>query len=436
MSEDTIEQLRRALEPGVWEECPGLEVQGRRMAAMLSPRDDASLCRVLTQLHERQIPVLIRGGGTRMWFGNSPREVALVLSTRLLSGIRRYEPDDGVVEVSAGTTLREVRAAVLEGGWELPIDAGGAQSTIGGAIATAALGPRCLGFGPVRKNVLGLEVVHACGTLTRCGGRVVKNVTGYDLAKLYTGSLGTLGVISAAWLRLQPRPRAIEVRVAEFSQAEQALARGMEASRRSSARACVLLSPEAAHRVQLDHTLSANWILLVEFAGEESECKKDAAWVERELGGGSPDCASGERALASIDAVREALAARSGRADCAVRIATLPTQLEACVRPLIQVGACMTVDPGMGLVYAEQAPSTPSAQVEDRDRVRGFMDVARAAAVACSGSLLIEALPSDAKRALDVFGEGLGSELALMRRLKDEFDPTRLLNPGRFAGDI
>ncbi len=430
MTPSVVEELCAALEPGLVDTHPGIEVEGREVRAMLSPENPESLCRVLAELNERKIPVLIRGGGTRMGLGNLPGEVDLVLSTQSLSGVRRYEPDDGVVEVSGGTPLDEVRKAVLEQGWELPIDAGGACSTIGGAIATAAYGPRCLGFGPMRRNVLGLEVVNASGTLTHCGGRVVKNVTGYDLAKLYTGSLGTLGVISGAWLRLQPRPRAIEVRVAEFSQTDRALEGGLAASRRGSARACVLLTPEFARRVGLGHSLAASWTLLVEFAGEASECSHDADWFEGEFSGARPEVSSGERALAAIDATRDVLTAEPPAESARVRIATLPTKLEACLRPLVKTGAGIMLDPGLGLVHAEKLLGS------DSTRVNEFIDVARSAAAACSGSLLLQSLPSAAKRGLDVFGDKPGPEFALMQRLKKEFDPHSLLNPGRFLGGL
>ena len=428
-----IERLQNSVEPEIMEiieEQPGIQVDGRKINAVLSPRDPESLCQVLELLSAEQIPVLIRGGGTRMGLGNRPDEVEVLLSTRSLSRVRRYEPDDGVVEVSGGTPLAEVRKAVLSKGWVLPIDAGGSLATVGGAIASAAYGPRCLGFGPVRRNVLGLEVVHASGTLTRCGGRVVKNVTGYDLAKIYTGSLGTLGVISGAWLRLQPKPRAIEVRVAEFSESDQALAMGTVVSRRSSARACVLLSPEVARRVGLEHSLAASFLLLVEFAGEESECQHDASWLESEVGATKPTPSSGEEALAMIDAVRDSLVAGPEVASVRVRIAALGTNLAACMRPLIKASARMIVDPGLGLVHAELVAGSEAKAVDS------FIEVARSAAKAASGTLVLESIPSELKHKFDVFGDGLGPELALMRRLKEEFDPKRLLNPGRFVGRI
>ena len=105
--------------------------------------------------------------------------------------------------------LRDVREALAASGWELSLDPPGRDSTVGGCLAAASVGPRALGLGLPRDQVLGLTVSLASGERVRCGGRVVKNVTGYDLNKLYTGSFGSLGVIESAWLRLRAAPRAL-----------------------------------------------------------------------------------------------------------------------------------------------------------------------------------------------------------------------------------
>lgn len=436
MSEAAIAQLRQALPSTDFVAHPETNIEGQSIAAVLAPEDPDALSRALAQLSAQGLPALIRGGGTRMGVGNLPEPANVLISTEKLAGVRRYEPDDGVVEASSGTTLAEVRKVVLERGWELPIDAGGEASTVGGAIAAAAYGPRCLAFGPVRRNVLGLEIVHASGTITKCGGRVVKNVTGYDLSKLYTGSLGTLGVISGAWLRLQPRPRAVEVRLTEYSESDRALKEGLEVSRRGSARACTLMSPEVARRVGLEHSLAASWVLLVEFAGEESECAHDASWFERECRGASPEDASGDAALAWFDRVRDDLAAQAPEDCVRARIATLPTKLEACVRPLVKAGALATVDPGLGLVFADFPGASSSPSGGESSRVERIVEIASSAATASEGALVFESLPMQAKRGFDVFGNTVGPQLEVMRRLKHEYDPDRLLNPGRFVGGI
>lgn len=434
MKADAVARLRAALAPNEFEESSDLEIDGQKLVGLLVPQDTESLSRVLAQVSEQKLPVVVQGSGSKAGLGNVSGDARLGLSTKELTGVRCFEPDDGVVEVSGGTPLSQIRETVLVKGWELPIDAGGANATIGGVIATAAYGPRCLSFGPVRRNVLGAEIVHACGTMTKCGGRVVKNVTGYDLGKLYTGSLGTLGVISGAWLRLQPKPRSVVVRVAEFSQTDEALARGLEASRRSSSRACVLLSPDLARRASLHHSLAASWVLLAEFAGEESECNEDAAWIEKELGAVCPDVPSGDAALGYIDAVRDILSEGVEQAGVRTRVAALPTKLLDAARPLVKTGASMIMDPGLGLVFAQKADLAPGA---DTHR---FLATAREAAEAAGGNMLIETLPPEAKQGVDVYGVGLGvglgGALEVMRRLKDEYDPGHLLNRGRFVGGI
>ncbi|MCP4037430.1 MAG: FAD-binding oxidoreductase [bacterium] len=426
MNRPALERLAAGLDPGAFELDPGIAIEGRTIAALLTPASPQVLGEMLSRLGAEDLRSLVRGGGTKLGLGNLPTDGEVVLSTCALSGVRRFEPEDGVVEASGGTPLRDVRAAVLERGWELPVDGGGADATLGGAIATGAYGPRCLGFGPVRRNVLGLEIVHASGKLTRCGGRVVKNVTGYDLAKLYTGSLGTLGVISGGWMRLQPKPRAIAVRTAEFSETDRALAAGLATSRRGTARACLLLSPDFAREVGVGHSLAASWVLVVELAGEISECERDAAWVEAEFSAVRPANHWGSEALATFDTLRDRFVSPLDAQPARLRIATLPTRLDPCVRRLTKTGARISIDPGLGLVHAE---------TREAGQLEGLLGAAREAARACGGSLLFESLPSEAKRGLDVFGEP-GAELEVMRRLKQQFDPDARLNPGRFSGGI
>jgi FAD/FMN-containing dehydrogenase len=182
--------------------------------------------------------------------------------------------------------------------------------------------------------------------------------------------------------------------------------------------------------VGLEHSLAASWIVLAEFAGEASECNHDAEWFEKDLAGSRPEVSSGEQALASIDPVRDVFVSdsQSQPHPVRIRIATLPTKLDACLRPLIKSGAGVTVDPGLGLVHAEKLTQEgPTAVAE-------FVEVARTAAAECAGSLLLESLPSASKRGLDVFGEDPGPAFALMQSLKKEFDPLGLLNPSRVRG--
>jgi len=432
---DDLESVRGRLDPGIWEEHAAMDVEGCSILATLSPDSTESLAHTLEELSRDSNPTLLRGNGTRIAFGNLGRGANLMLTTRKLDGIRCFEPDDGVVEVSAGTTLADLRSCVSAQGWELPLDAGGPHTTVGGVVAGAATGPRCHGFGPVKKNVLGLEVVLASGAVTRCGGRVVKNVTGYDLAKLYTGSFGTLGVISGAWLRLQPVPASLAVRVAAFSEIEVALAAGLEASRRGATRACAITSAAIWERAGLASASAAEWKLLVEFAGEEAECRRDARWLEESVGAIDPGLEVDHAPGAFLDALRDTLV---GGSMIRSRIACLPTRIEAAVSPLRAAGAQLTIHPGMGLIEAEfvcpSGGSTPSTLSTSSEVARALESVEHAARRS-GGNFAIESMPSCEKSGIDVFGE-VGPALAIMKRLKAEFDPRSLLNPGRFAGGI
>ena len=149
------------------------------------------------------------GSGTALSLGNPPERLDLILSTERLRGIIDYEPTDLVLSVGAGAKLGDVQAVLGEHGQRLPIDPpGGGEATIGGLVATGRWGPLRHNAGTLRDLLIGISVAHPSGTVTRAGGMVVKNVSGYDLPRLYHGSLGTLGVIVSANFKVLPRPRA------------------------------------------------------------------------------------------------------------------------------------------------------------------------------------------------------------------------------------
>ena len=122
--------------------------------------------------------LLVMGGRTRLDLANPVGAVSLGVSLESMSGIDEFDPDEGVLHAGAGTPIQEIREAVAAEGWELALDTPGATSTIGGTIASGLTGPRAHAFGPVKDAILGLEVVGGDGIATKCGGRVVKNVTG------------------------------------------------------------------------------------------------------------------------------------------------------------------------------------------------------------------------------------------------------------------
>jgi glycolate oxidase FAD binding subunit len=267
--------------------------------------------------------------------------------------------------------------------------------------------------------VLGVDTVLASGERTRCGARVVKNVTGYDLAKLYVGSLGTLAVIEKAWLRLKPIPACVRVVEVELEEVDDAFGRALAASRRSSARAVGLIgepAPDAAAR-------PGPWRLVAEFAGEQPTVRADAEWLAQGRGQGSASAGN-------IDELRERQGTRSSEGLHA-RIHLLPAALASVAQRLRARRAHLVVYPEPAVIHAHFEPDEGSLGSAWADGVLGLLEEIGGQGPA---EVVIEAMPADARPGRDVFAGASG--LDLMRAIKRRFDPEGILNPGRFAGWI
>jgi glycolate oxidase FAD binding subunit len=184
-------------------------VAGVMPALVVSPRDEEQVGAVLRAAAGQGLTVVVRGGGTKLGWGAPPRRCDVVLSTARLDALVEHEPGDLVCVVGAGMRLSALQDLLAAHGQRLALDPPqGVDATIGGIVAANAWGPLRSHFGTVRDLVLGARFVAGDGTVGHSGGKVVKNVAGYDVAKLLIGSLGTLAVITQVALRLHPLPRA------------------------------------------------------------------------------------------------------------------------------------------------------------------------------------------------------------------------------------
>jgi glycolate oxidase FAD binding subunit len=160
----------------------------------------------LVELVRAGAPLQVIGSGTKRHHGPAPVGEARTIGLRKLNRITAYEPGDLVVTVQAGAKLTEVQAELAKRNQWLPLDPPYAEATIGGILATNSSGPRRYGYGTIRDHLLGTRTVGADSVVTRSGGRVVKNVTGFDLHKLHVGAFGSLGIVTEASFKLRPRP--------------------------------------------------------------------------------------------------------------------------------------------------------------------------------------------------------------------------------------
>jgi glycolate oxidase FAD binding subunit len=379
-------------------------VDGVPVNATIEPRDDDDLSAVLVVLGDAGCAAIPLGAGTQLGFGNPPQRADCFLSLTAFSGVDELDASEGVCHAGAGTPLADLRARAHEAGWELPLDDAGRGGTLGGALATAAIAPRALGFGRPRDVVLGCDVVLADGLRTRCGGRVVKNVTGYDMAKLYIGSLGSIGVITGAWLRLAPRPEAVRVLQSEEQSDAEAIGLGWIAARLTTVRSCLLC----------DETRGLQ--ATVELAGDAASVERDAHELD----------ACGLRVADA--AVHDAAASRrfAGRSGVVrIVVSSLPTRLAACIGELRSARPELLVLPGLGLVCARGSGADAGA----------LFDAAARAARVSGGRMVCELAPLAAKRGCDVFAPP-PTDAVLTRALKARFDPRNVLNRGRFAGVV
>ena len=390
-------------------------VDGQTPRAAVAPGSYQEVAAVMRCAHAEGLAVIPRGAGSHVHIGNTPARYDLALDLRRLNAIVEYEPADMTVTCQAGISLAALRSHLAPHGQLAPLGAFDAQATVGGILAANAYDATRYAYGTARDFTIGMRVVTADGRLTRAGGRVVKNVAGYDLCKAYVGSLGTLGVIVEASFKLAPLPRAERAAVAAFDAPAAACALAGELRRRGlSVRSLQLLNRAAAEATAL---ADGPYTLAVDLAGSAAAVER--SWRELEA-------LADVRALDAPPDVAGAVVLAQSVLLC--KASVLPTRLPALIESLQEAAEPPRVLalPGAGVCYAGWPE--PGDVMAAMGRVIGLASEA-------GGSLVVERCPAEVKRGLDVFGEPPPS-FALMRRLKEELDPKGVLSPGRFLGRL
>lgn len=386
---------------------PAIEVPGASVSRLHQPSTIAEVGDIVAEASRERRGLLIVGGRTRLRCANAARGIGAGVSTGGLDGVDEFEPEEGVLHARAGTPIGEIRRIASAEGWELPLDTPGANSTLGGTLATGSMGPRAMAFGRVQDAVLGLDVVGGDGVASKCGGRVVKNVTGYDMAKLYCGSFGSLAVITGAWLRLRPAPAVRDVLAARAELVSFESVRRLAAL--ESVRALVWNQESESERAEV----------VLELAGSEEGVAND----RREIADVLDLSVETDPADDRVDVLRDARVS-FGDDPIALRARVPGTECEALTREILRAGFSVSVDPGLGVVFARGALSTPDELLAIRERSSSV-----------GGFATFEKMPSAWREGLDVFGEADGT-VGLMSNLKKRFDPMGILNPGRFMAGI
>ncbi len=394
------------------------------MSEPLLPIDENEVADIVSVAAARQTPLAVMGGGTRAGLGR-PVQAAAALSTAEMRGVTLYEPAELVISAKAGTPFAEVEALLAENGQRLTFEPPDHRALYGsegeptiGAVAAANLsGPRRIVGGAARDGLIGLRAVTGRGEAVKTGGRVMKNVTGYDLVKFLAGSYGTLAVLSEVTFKVLPAPETESTLVIE----------GLDDAAAVAALSTALATPfsvtGAAH-IPLSPKGPGHTCLRLEgFAASVADRTQRLGAMPGPFGGArvldEARSATLWRAIRDLDALK-------APADAPVwRLSVKPGAAPALVETLHRAFACRALyDWGGGLVW-----------IAGGDGPDAGAGAVRAAIAAVGGHATLVRAPDDVRNAVAVFQPLPDPLMALTRKLKESFDPSGILNPGRmYAG--
>ena len=425
-----IKRLERAIGPNsvlTGESARAYGTNGFSPFVAVVPEDREQTAEVVRIASELHAGLVVRGGGTTLGWEPAPSGMVMGLSTERLREVVQHEPRDLTVTVEAGVVLGDLNATLGDHRQRLSIDPPHAdRATLGGISAANDSGPLRHRYGTMRDLMLGMEVIGVDGVVTHSGGRVVKNVAGYDIHRLHIGALGSLGVITEMTFRLQPLAEAfrlVTVRCGDGEQAEQGVASILGG--RTQPVLMELITPfgdeDMARELGTGLVDPDGWTLVVGY----EDCREAVAWqCEHMTDGGSgaiPGTASAEALDEAVSTtLYEAVREWPGRrAPVAFKATMKGSQVTAFHAWAGERGFRLLSHAANGIVYGRS---------DDLETVEAGDDLAAVAADG-GGQLTWTSLPPDAD--VDIWRPPRG-DLPVMRRIKEAFDPEGIFAPGRW----
>ncbi len=404
-------------------------IDGRRAAMIFEPPDATTLADMLGWANAERLAIVTCGGRTKLMWGPAPARLDILLSTACLASPIDHIAGDLTATAPAGATLGAVNTILARERQWLPLDPPAADyATIGGIIATNDSGPRRHRYGAPRDLIIGVEMALADGRTAKAGGKVVKNVAGYDLPRVLCGSFGSLAVITKATFKLAPLPPASRTVIATASQSR-------PLSDLAMALADAPLTPSA---IELDSAESA---LLIRF-------ETTGAAADRQAIAAGELCAKrgintrivkddDETALWRDHETRLSPTPQGA----AVRLAVLPTQVGDVLDHVERVaekhgiGGFIGGRASLGVLTIVIQPPERNDPKDTTETLARVIDELRQNAWARGGSVVVRSAPAAVRALVDVWGD-VGDGLSAMKAVKARFDPNRILNPGRGPGGL
>ena len=409
------EDLRRIVGPdNVHEATEEDAVEGVEPDFVVEPGSVQEISDVMKLAASEGLAVAPRGSGTKMHIGDPPRRLDLIVSTARMNEVLEHTPGDQIVRLEAGVKLEDLQDHVSGSDQMLAIDPPESGATIGGIVAANSSGPRRYRYGTIRDLIIGITVVLQDGTVAKAGGKVVKNVAGYDLSKLFTGSLGTLGIIANANFRLHPRPEAARTVAVEVAGPQQAQA---------AAQAIVHSQIEAtAVELRYGEDEKRLKVLLESIPGGIDAKTETAFFLLKQFG--------------EVRTLSDEEAAHPGHlttAEVVLKIGAPPADLAAVLESVF--GAAERKGLGHPRItgHAGSGVTLVGFSGESEAGAAGFVEEMREIWVRRGGSVTLQRAPLTLKQRVSTWDNG-GDYLGLIRRVKEKFDPRGGMNPGRFLG--
>ena len=407
-----------------------------RLVTTPSAIEDAA--QIVAAANQHDLQVMAYGGGSHTNLGGLADQIDVLIRTSKLTRLLEHEAPDLTCRIEAGITLADLQAQLAKQGQRLALDPPeAAQTTIGGILATNASGPRRLRYGTARDLVIGLHVIQANGEIARSGGRVVKNVAGYDLNKLYIGSLGTLGLIAEANFKLHPLPAEERTLLLTYTNAEDAMHTAIDITRSQLTPSALELIDSGAASDMSDffgqHLPGNGWTLAINFEGSTTTISRqidETYLLARKYNALLDDELEGEQQERFWQAVREHM---QGTVTCkaAILVSHIVPYLQHIERICHSqdLEAAIVAHAGNGILFIELRPGDATQRLVDA------INALRIHAQEARGSLVVECCPVEIKRRIDVWGEP-GTDFRMMQRLKQQFDPKGTFVKGRFLGGL
>lgn len=402
--------------------------------ASARPSSLPELAELIRQARAEDTAIYPLGGQTKLGLGMPPTKLGCAVDLRDLAAVIDFPARDMTVTVQTGIAVKTLQEMLSKENLRLPIDVPQAgRATLGGILAANTSGPRRYGYGTLRDYVIGIGAINDEGNEFKAGGRVVKNVAGYDLCKLLVGSLGTLGVITQATLKLRPlaEERAVLCLLCEPASVESILT-GVHGSR-TRPTSVDLLNRTAAQAVFTSAkivTPDAQWIVLVGYEGNAAAVHWQVQQIVKEVGS---LCQVVARLSFTVRVLHDALVEFAAWPDArlAFKANMLPSTVAAFCRDADQDSdrPALRAHAGNGIVHGAWPGDLT------RSQATSMLSIWRERAKAGQGSVIVSRCPSEWKSTLDVWGPAPG-DAWLMREVKAKFDPRRIFNPGRFIDGI